>query len=156
MIYPNGFNNQINMMKKLLLKIAQLPKKHQLWIINQLPDDLRKKFTSQRGSDLLQEAKVFNKLKGALPKPPLNNLSDNLPLIAQQLTDTSTLFTAIILHEGQFNWTEPFLNQHARQQQIRQFLSNNIPDIKEKTRKLVFQTWAKNQLFEELLEVSHG
>ncbi|QDP72914.1 hypothetical protein FOG18_10245 [Legionella israelensis] len=140
-------------MKNLLLEIARLPKKHQLWIIKHLPDELRKGLVKKKGLLLLKQARHFAKIKAKQQV----SLPVYLPEMCKSLNKTSELFTAIILYEGQFSWAEDFLKQHPHQEeQVRIYLAGKVKDIKPTVRQTVFQQWTKKTSFAEFIEVSHG
>jgi len=86
-----------------------------------------------------------------------SSLPKALPKIADRLSDKSNLFTAIVLHEGQFDWMEGFLKQqHHQQDEIQKLMKNKVLDIKKETRQLLFQHWMNEQAFDDFIGETHG
>lgn len=142
-------------MKEILLKIARLPKAHQQWIIKQLPEAQRQLFQQLKGPELLKKAKQFRGLGVPEPRQSLENKPQALPPCALELNKKPALFTAIILHEGHFSWSDNFLNQAANAPAIREKIQKALPAIKEKTRQALYHHWLEQQpmtTFDEVIK----
>jgi hypothetical protein len=135
-----------NSFKRILLKIAGLSEKNQCWLLEQLNPEQQKRFVQHRGLSLLDEARHFAHVvppeRASEPEPEVEG---NYP----DLGVYSPLFVAIILEQGEFSWTERFLNQY-------QHSLPNATHLKEATKQALFQEWQKTRSFAEQLEMSDG
>lgn len=142
-------------MKEILLKIARLPNTHQQWIIKQLSDNEYQLFQQLKGPELLKKAQQFRGLAIPEPRQSLEKKHQALPSYALELNKEPPLFTAIILHEGHFSWSDNFLNQAENAQTIREKRLKVLPYIKEKTRKALYHHWMEQQpvmTFDEVIK----
>lgn len=138
-------------LKKLLVNIAQLRAKDQLWIINQLSCEQQHQFAQLQGPKLLQQAAKFKRLT-AIPTHDTNQLDIILPEFCAELAQHEPLFIAIILEQGCFSWQALFTSQYQYTQPSPQLLQR----IKDATKAHTFQQWQQQLSFQEQLECEHG
>ncbi len=143
-----------NEFKKLLLKIANLPLADQKWVLSQLTPKQQELFIRWQGLTLLNKARRFRKL----PYPLLPQVVDNpqLPELCQQLNQQAPLYIAIILEQGQFKWTQQFIESHEQSDEIKQLLHEVVCFIKPATKACTFKQWQHQLSFMEQLENING
>lgn len=142
-----------NYLKKILLKIARLPRADQTWIIRQLNAEQLACFKNKHGDNLLTMAGRFKLIKSI---PETQVATPVLPAECSTLGHQPSLYTAIILDQGQFSWQEQFLEQHDLSKAIQQALTDQVSSIKPLVKKAVFEEWHLANRFEALLENHHG
>lgn len=140
--------------KKLLLKIAQLPLNDQNWILNQLSSDQQKQFVRQKGIILLEKARQFRQLPD--PLLPLVSNVPQLPELFEGLMQLEPLYIAIILDQGNFTWTQQFLERNEQAELIKRLTHEVLCFIKSATKARAFQHWQSQLSFKEQLEHLHG
>lgn len=143
-------------MKRILLKIAALPARHQRWVIKQLPESLATLFFKLNGPGLLTEA---NKFRG-LPADTLPQLRESpklhtLPKLCERLAEEPLLLRAIILNKGQFSWTEAFIQKYPQSNDLPEQVRESLSRMKEKTKEAVYKHWCERQGFNDFVEHSH-
>jgi hypothetical protein len=141
--------------KTLLLKIAKLPKQDQQWVLKQLPHTQIQQFEQLQGYALLKQAGQFRTLSYSETKPP-SSKDITLPAWCEPLKKQTPLYIAIILEQGQFNWTDTFLNTTEQKNEIHQLITDAVIKIKSATKLALFQHWQSQLDFDEQLESAHG
>lgn len=143
-----------NEFKTLLLKIAGLPLRDQRWILGQLTPRQQELFASWQGTTLLHKARRFRKVP--LPQLPQIAKTAALPDLCRELAQQATLYIAIILEQGQFEWEHQFLQSHEHQDEIKQVLNEAVRFIKPATKSCVFKQWQTQLGFSDQLEHFNG
>jgi hypothetical protein len=140
--------------RKLLLKIAALPKTDQKWMLNKLTTSQQQQFERLHGNVLLREAKRFQKLSpvNTAPEKPVIQI----PSFCQELMHQEPLYIAIILEQGQFAWQEPFLKSLDQEEYIKQLLDEQVSFIKPLTKSNVLKQWQTHLSFDDQLAISNG
>lgn len=139
--------------KKIVLNLAKLPRKDQLWVLKQLSFAQQEQFNQFNGHELLNKARKFRKL--GMPELSLKK-EPSLPAYCMQLRLEEPLFIAIILEQGAFAWEKNFLQSCLHQQQIIEQLERNVPTLKTATKSYLYQQWQQQLSFAEQLESVHG
>ncbi|CAM2806613.1 hypothetical protein [Legionella worsleiensis] len=140
--------------KKLLLKIAVLPKKDQRWILSQLTAQQQKQFEQNQGNELLHKAQHFRSLahiplKEVVTKPQIPSLCD-------ALKHQDSLYIAIILEQGQFNWQKEFITLLDNGDEIHELMDTQVTKIKPDTKLSLFRQWQIEHSFDEQLVMHYG
>lgn len=149
--------------KKLLIKIARLPRSDQRWILKQLNPTQREQFKKLQGNSLLLDAYRFRSLSDS----QLEKMDPDSPLPKsyQTLRKKDPLFIALILEQGQFSWADEFLKEI----EINEETYKQVKLIKPATKLFVYQQWQselcdlkqpssekEEKKFDEYLEIAHG
>lgn len=143
-----------NTLKPILLEIASLKRRDQQWILEQLPDELARKFTQKKGLQWLATARRLLGLKARdnLPTASINPL----PSYCQTLANKAPLYIAIILEQGHYSWQNDFLSQFDESKAVNIALDSQLVEIKPAVKALVWQEWQQTLSFSQHLENEHG
>lgn len=140
----------ITKLKKILLKIALIPKKDQEWLLSQLSPAEKTQFQKAKGLELLEQALRFRNLaheKCAPSLPP-----KRLPDFCEQLRLKDPLYLAIILEQTTGDWQQHFASSIIQEETI----SVQLKQLKPATKALIRQQWESTLDFSEQLECNHG
>jgi hypothetical protein len=140
--------------KSLLLKIATLSLTDQKWILNQLTSRQQELFTQWQGKSLLNKARRFRKLP--YPQLPQRPESEQLPDLCQGLRTKTSLYVAIILEQGHFEWEQQFLHSNEQKDEIKQLMKEVVCCIKPATKVCTFKQWQSRLSFIDQLENING
>lgn len=140
----------ITKLKKILLKIALIPKKDQQWLLSQLNTAQKEQFLKVNGYDLLEQALRFRNLAHEKCAIPL--LPKKLPPFCEQLKVEDPLYLAIILEQTTGDWQQPIATSIAQNEEI----STQLKQLKPATKALVRQQWESTLDFSEQLECGNG
>ncbi|MBL7479152.1 hypothetical protein [Legionella bononiensis] len=141
-------------LKKLLLKIAALPKSDQKWILNQLTANQQKQFELLEGNKLLAKARRFRTL--AYEDSVTVNPDLKLPALCHDLKHQDSLYIAIILDQGQFPWREQFIQSLNNGNEIQQIMNDQVKTLKPDTKSSVFRQWQNQLNFDDQLVMNYG
>lgn len=140
--------------KQILIQLAKRSLADQKWILGQLPGKQRKQFSRFQGDILLKEAYRFRNM--SINDIPQVKDIPKLPALCETLCNKHSLFIAIILEQGQFQWSEQFLETNEKSDEIRRFLNEEINKIKPDTRHSLFINWQERLNFEDRMESING
>ncbi|MDP3269466.1 MAG: hypothetical protein Q8M40_10505 [Legionella sp.] len=140
--------------KQLLIELAKQSYADQKWILSQLPDKQREQFNRLQGDSLLKKAHRFRNVS-------INDISQlkdiaKLPAFCEALCQKHPLFIAIILEQGQFQWSEQFLETNYQSDEIRRFLNEETNKITPATRHSLFKNWQERLDFKDQMESING
>ncbi|KTD51316.1 hypothetical protein [Legionella quateirensis] len=141
-------------LKKLLLKIAALPRSDQKWILNQLTASQQKQFELLEGKKLLAKARRFRAFAyqdSVKVTPELK-----LPALCDELKHQDSLYIAIILERGQFPWSEHFIQSLNNGSEIQHIMNDQVKTLKSDTRSHVFRQWQNQLNFDDQLVMNYG
>ena len=140
--------------KQLLIQLAKQSQADQKWILSKLPDKQREQFNRLQGDPLLKEAHRFRKVY-INDIPQLKDIA-KLPAFCEALCQKHPLFIAIILEQGQFQWSEQFLEANDQSDEIKRFLNEETNKIKPATRHSFFKNWQERLDFKDQMESLNG
>lgn len=140
--------------KTLILKIANLPLTDQKWVLGQLTTSQLEQFTQWQGNSLLNKARQFRKLP--YPKLPQISKTIQLPDVCKELKQQTSLYVAIILEQGQFEWEQQFLQSIEQRDEIIQLINETVGFIKPASKACVFRQWEMQLSFIDQLENISG
>jgi hypothetical protein len=144
-----------NTFKNILLKLVQLPRRDQRWVLQQLNSQQREQFNALQGNSLLSDAYKFRNVSYSQQIPQIKQ-NTTLPKACLTLRQADPLFIAIILEQGQFTWEEQFLQSCAQNNPIKELLDTQVKDLKSATKSYLFQQWQNQLSFDDHLGTAHG
>ncbi|MDI9817555.1 MULTISPECIES: hypothetical protein [unclassified Legionella] len=141
-------------LKHLMLKVAQLPKKDQQWVLKNLSIGQQTVFKRFGGEQLLMQARRFRHLKFKKAPPPAS--PPVLPAFCRLLATRTPLYVAIVLEQGQYPWQAHFLRTFDLDGGIKNCLDKQLPQLKPATKKALLSQWENTLSFELHLESGNG
>lgn len=153
----------IRELKAILLAVARLPLSDQRWILKKLPADQRATFEQLNGLRHLEEALRFKALQlddhkragrhcEAQTDTSCVNTNDHWAILALK----DPLYIAIILKQGNYEWTTDFLQQYDQEGAIEALMADQVNCLKPLSKQALFIAWEKHGSFEDYLEKSNG
>lgn len=143
----------VNELKQILLKLSQLSKIDQHWVLRKLPPSQRKTFEKLQGNRLLKQSRRFRRLKTQVI-PHVS--APQFPNYCQTLALETPLYIAIILEQEQFPWKKAFLNIFDVNHQIQDHCETTLCHVKPATKTIISNCWKNALSFADHLESNHG